>query len=463
MDFPFTIVFVIVFLIGVICYLVISIVKDIFKSGKDSSFDDKISFLESKIIEKNDTIKLLNKELQRLQYVQYIVVRKEQVISDLKLELLRYQKIVENNNPTPTVLEEEYKSNLTILEEEYKSNLTILEKKYKSKLIALEEKCKSDLSTLEENLESNLTAFPYFASIIADYKTSYLDKMINELSWGNNVSRKKKVASLIEIKKETKQAIEQCKIAEYQLTYLKTLYPVIEDIIETDFRDLDVSVDISDSDPVRKYLDRDEYYKLSESERNQLALDRYIESRKKSKWQIGRDYELYVGYKYSLSGYSIDYFGSYMGVEDLGRDLIAKRDDITLVIQCKYWSKDKMVHEKHIAQLYGTYICYCIENDISSETVKPIFITSTVLTDVAKRFCEHLNIDYKENYDIGSFPRIKCNIGVDEFGSKTYIYHLPMDQQYDKVKITKSGECWAFTVKEAESLGFRRAYKWHDK
>lgn len=452
MDFSFTIVLVIVFLIGVIFCLVISIIKDIFKSGKYSSVDDKISLLESKIIEKNNTIKLLNKELQSLQHVQYIAVQNEQVISDLKLELLHYQKIVENNNSTPTVLEEEYKS-----------NLTTLEKKYKSKLIALEEKCKSDLVTLEENLESNLTAFPYFASIIADYKTSYLDKMINELSWGNNVSRKKKVASLIEIKKETKQAIEQCKIAEYQLTYLKTLYPVIEDIIETDFRDLDVSVDISDSDPVRKYLDRDEYYNLSESERNQLALDRYIESRKKSKWQIGRDYELYVGYKYSLSGYSIDYFGSYMGVEDLGRDLIAQKDDITLIIQCKYWSKDKVVHEKHIAQLYGTYICYCLENDITSETVKPIFITSTVLTDVAKRFCEHLHIDYKENYDIGSFPRIKCNIGVDEFGSKTYIYHLPIDQQYDKVKITKSGECWAFTVKEAESLGFRRAYKWHDK
>jgi len=36
-----------------------------------------------------------------------------------------------------------------------------------------------------------------------------------------------------------------------------------------------------------------------------------------------------------------------------------------------------------------------------------------------------------------------------------------MDQQYDLVKINQPGECFAFTVEEAESLGFRRAFKWH--
>lgn len=36
-----------------------------------------------------------------------------------------------------------------------------------------------------------------------------------------------------------------------------------------------------------------------------------------------------------------------------------------------------------------------------------------------------------------------------------------MDQQYDTVKINKSDECFAFTVREAEAKGFRRAYKWH--
>lgn len=36
-----------------------------------------------------------------------------------------------------------------------------------------------------------------------------------------------------------------------------------------------------------------------------------------------------------------------------------------------------------------------------------------------------------------------------------------MDQQYDKVKIEKPGEFYAFTVYEAEANGFKRAFKWH--
>lgn len=41
------------------------------------------------------------------------------------------------------------------------------------------------------------------------------------------------------------------------------------------------------------------------------------------------------------------------------------------------------------------------------------------------------------------------------------IYHLPFDQQYDKVKIEKNkGEFYCSTVQEAEKAGFRRAYRW---
>ena len=35
-----------------------------------------------------------------------------------------------------------------------------------------------------------------------------------------------------------------------------------------------------------------------------------------------------------------------------------------------------------------------------------------------------------------------------------------MDEQYDMIKIDKPGEFYAFTVKEAEDAGFRRAYKY---
>ena len=58
---------------------------------------------------------------------------------------------------------------------------------------------------------------------------------------------------------------------------------------------------------------------------------------------------------------------------------------------------------------------------------------------------------------MNEFPRIKCNINND--GEK--IYHLPFDQQYDRVQIINDGEMYATTVTEAEEAGFRRAYRWH--
>ncbi len=71
-----------------------------------------------------------------------------------------------------------------------------------------------------------------------------------------------------------------------------------------------------------------------------------------------------------------------------------------------------------------------------------------------------LSVEIMANKPIGDFPRIKCNTNYNEFGLNTKIYHLPMDQQYDRTIIAKSkGEFYAFTIKEAEDAGFRRAFR----
>ncbi|MBO7296469.1 MAG: hypothetical protein J6V39_04335, partial [Clostridia bacterium] len=60
--------------------------------------------------------------------------------------------------------------------------------------------------------------------------------------------------------------------------------------------------------------------------------------------------------------------------------------------------------------------------------------------------------------ELGTYPLIRCNIGKD--GSK--IYYMPFDLQYDTVVISpERGEFYADTVAEAESRGFRHAYRWH--
>lgn len=312
-----------------------------------------------------------------------------------------------------------------------------------------------------ESTHSNLKIIPYMAEIMADWESYQIEVYAKQLDWGSSIEREKKVKSIREIRKEAKEIIQKNKEAQYQLAYLLELFPSLEEVIETDYKDIEIinKEDYLHCDDIRDYISNDEWLSLSPTERNQLALDRYIKSHKKTKWQIGRDYELYIGYLCSQKGLSVDFFGSYMGLEDLGRDIIAKKGEKTYIIQCKYWSSVKMIHEKHIAQLYGTTISYCIENNESKKNVKGVLVTNIKLSETAKKFASYLKIKVIENLEAGEYPRIKCNIGYDEFGVETKIYHLPMDQQYDHVKICKKGEFYAMTVKEAEEKGFRRAFK----
>ena len=311
------------------------------------------------------------------------------------------------------------------------------------------------------NARSNLTLFPYMAGIVSEFETRDIEQLACRLDWGSNYERSKKVASIRAIRHDAQEKIEQAKVAEYQLAYLLQMFPSLKDLLEYEYSELPhiTADDLSEYDSTRDYLSKEEWESLSSTERNQLALDRYVASRKKTNWQVGRDYEEYVGYRYRQLGYLVDNFGAYMGLDDLGRDVIAKKGSKTYIIQCKYWSQKKEIHENHINQLFGTVTSYKIENNASDDNVIGVLITNTQLSDRAKKFAERLHINYKEHFEIGDFPRIKCNIGHSEWGNK--IYHLPFDQQYDATKICNPGEFYALTVAEAERAGFRRAFKWH--
>ena len=199
-------------------------------------------------------------------------------------------------------------------------------------------------------------------------------------------------------------------------------------------------------------------------------MDRYLSSRKKS-YEIGRDYERYIGYLYETKGFQVEYIGIEKGLEDLGRDLVCIKGKEIDIVQCKCWANHKTIHEKHINQLYGTAVKYFIDhqqfindkkslnlfpNLISSGQIKATFVTSTKLSDTAKKFASALGISVIEEKPLEKYPVIKCNIASS--GEK--IYHLPFDQQYDKTLIKNSGEFYANSVIEAESKGFRRAFRW---
>lgn len=259
-----------------------------------------------------------------------------------------------------------------------------------------------------------------------------------------------------DLRRETRGIIKEKKELEYKLAYIEKLFPNVTDIFDPGFNeDADFELETEENtDRVRLLLTDEEYAALSTVEKNQLALDRYVENRK-SKWQIGRDYEMYVGYTMEKLGYKVRYNGIIESFEDMGRDLIATNSDSTYIIQCKNWSQEKTIHEKHIFQLYGTTILFKIEHPHSN--VRAVFVTSTKLSSTAKAVAKELNIEVKEEYPLGDFPRIKCNINRTT-GER--IYHLPFDQQYDKTVVESNrGECYAMTVREAEDKGYRRAWR----
>jgi|WetSurMetagenome_2_1015567.scaffolds.fasta_scaffold66538_2 hypothetical protein len=251
---------------------------------------------------------------------------------------------------------------------------------------------------------------------------------------------------------------QKCKEMQYKYELLLNLFPELSQYVE-DYESIKELANLKDINDVkdqydrrRDWLSKEEYAKLSDDEKSQRALDNYIKGRK-SKWQIGRDYELYCGYKIRKCGLTVFQNGVSKKLDDLGRDIIAYNESYIYIIQCKNWSSNKLIHEKHINQLFGT----CTEYRVTESTLKkvvPVFITTIDLSDRAKKFAQILGVKVLK-WSMDEFPRIKCNINSDE----EKIYHLPFDQQYDRTLIINPGECYAFTIKEAVDKGFRRAKK----
>lgn len=334
-----------------------------------------------------------------------------------------------------------------------------LEKERKEKASTL-----ADLIKLQTSFEKNfLDGRKWLADLIAEHEVAK-DQALEEclryksrpaITAANEVSR---------IKKEKKALIKENILLKSELETIKEYFPVVEEyeqeiLEETNgFLPLDLTDD-SGVDRVRRFMSPEEYKKLPTSERNQLALDRFLKHTSQS--YVGKLFELQLGWEYEQANYLVEYTGIQDKKKDKGRDLICKEFagmGDTLIVQAKCWAAKKTIFEKHIFQLFGTVFEY--KRKHPGEVVRGVFVTTTKLDDFARECAKELGIDVEENYKLRKdFPMIKCNISSS--GEK--IYHLPFDQQYDKVKIDKQGEFLALTVKEAEAAGFRRAMRWHGK
>jgi hypothetical protein len=267
---------------------------------------------------------------------------------------------------------------------------------------------------------------------------------------------------------EKKRLRIEKRLVDYRLALLESLFPWLAQI---GFADVERVAELKlgeaqadETDPVAAWLSKDELSKLSERERNERALDRY-KKRSKTDWEIGRDFERFIGYKLELDGCDVIYNGAIKGFDDFGRDLIVtdKAGNIRL-IQCKYWAKHKVIPEAAIFQLLGTTIAYHIEKFGSApsslpklyQSIQPYICSSAPVAPRVRDIALVMGIIVQDDLKMVDWPMVKCNLAA---GGKK-IYHLPMDQQYDRVKLGKPGERYVNTVAEAEQLGFRRAKRW---
>ncbi len=329
--------------------------------------------------------------------------------------------------------------------------------KYKEDVAAYKRKCDDDVAHI---LHESSQHYPWLAQMIADYEYTENQKIYRTLRNKKNPA----IKAAEEVKKiagEKRALVKANKELQYQLHYYESLFPWLEEFKLIDpveaycYASADDTSDNEDNySKFKDYLSPEEYHNLPRVEKFQRALDRY-KTRKKTSWQIGIEYERYVGFLLEKDGYKVTYNGAREGLEDMGRDLLAEKDKKVLVIQCKRWAQEKTIHEKHIFQLYGTMVLLASEKP--RKQFVAVFITTAELSDVAKRCADYLDVKCIENLPIADYPMIKCNVANN--GEK--IYHLPFDQQYDRVAIQgKAGACYVATVQEAEDRGFRRAYRW---
>ncbi|MCX6781586.1 MAG: restriction endonuclease [Candidatus Magasanikbacteria bacterium] len=332
--------------------------------------------------------------------------------------------------------------------------------KFKKQCEEVVKQATDEASLWKHTMLEKTSGFPSLILSIQEYEKLRDDNLSHHLTTKSHPAYSAAQVVKEEARRRREAEFNQ-KVTRGVIEYYESIAPFLVDLRDdvSDIEDLEKYREYDEEekqDPATLFLTKEEYRKLPSVERNQMALDRFWK-RPKAKWLIGRIYERYIGYIYEQKGYDVNYHGILHGLEDLGRDLICKRGEDLIVIQCKYWSQFRTIYEKHIFQFFGTVFQYKDGNP--NLNVKAIFYTSTNLSDLARRFAHELGIELKENFKMdNNYPCIKCNVSTVG-GEK--IYHLPFDQQYDKVKIEPhKGEFYCDTVEKAERSGFRRAFRY---
>ncbi|TKJ43859.1 hypothetical protein CEE36_01715 [candidate division TA06 bacterium B3_TA06] len=416
---------------------------------------------------------------QRRQLVSKLAEIKElrSNMEKLKMEIEQRERLVADEKFRMGKMMEQREEEIKQMMEEEKKEISERRSRMKVTIEQKEAEINRKQEEVQRIIEESKRGMPWLGEVFADY--FYLQDLRRADYLENKSHPAPRAAEEIrDIANKRREAEKRWRRAKYLLRYWQSILPHLFDFEgETIDEMIATTLNLPEEEEIEEGVDPAVFWQgeavkeeLSHQERLQRALDNWRRRPHKSRWQIGRDYERYVAWWYWEKGYKVLPSGVLYREEDLGRDVIAQKGKEVHIVQCKCWARWRTIYEKHIAQLYGTTMMYRVEQERKQRPqnlelfqkklkVKSVFMTTTELSPVAHRFAEVLGVEVIENFKLEDYPLVKCNVNR-QTGEK--IYHLPFDQQYDRTKVERErGETYVWTIKEAEDLGFRRAFRWH--
>ena len=160
-----------------------------------------------------------------------------------------------------------------------------------------------------------------------------------------------------------------------------------------------------------------------------------------------------LGYRYEKNGWQMLYNGVLKGLKDKGIDLIGARGNEKILIQAKGWKNTRVIDSDIIYRLAGATKTYNISNNTNHLGV---LVTSAKVPKDVRQLAEELNISINIIPFKKYYPVIKCVESEKKF-------YLPPETiggtpRYDEIIIDiTAGDQHAYSIEEAEALGFSRA------
>lgn len=129
---------------------------------------------------------------------------------------------------------------------------------------------------------------------------------------------------------------------------------------------------------------------------NFLGQVKFLESEKKStKVHAGEEYEKFIGKKYEVEDYNVDYRGLSFGKKDGGIDLIAENDTTTVLIQCKNWieTDNYQIESRDLRAFIGDCYLFLMQYSINKRIAFHYIISDNqMLSESAKQFIKEYTI-----------------------------------------------------------------------